>query len=92
MEAHRLVWDARNVDHIAEHQATSSEVKEVIFEDAPHYRRGPDEALYHVYGQTEARRYLFVVLRILLQRWGRVVTARAMTAKEKRLYQRVQKR
>ena len=92
MEVQQLVWDARNVDHIAEHQVVSSEVQEVIFEDAPHYRHGPAEAIYHVYGQSDAGRYLFVVLRMLGRNRGRVVTARGMTGKEKRLYHRVQKR
>ena len=89
MEVYQLVWDARNVDHIAEHQVNPSESEEVIYEDAPHYRRGPGDAIYHVYGQTEAGRYLFVVLRILSQNRGRVVTARDMTGTEKRLYKRV---
>ncbi|MBI1741878.1 BrnT family toxin [Candidatus Acetothermia bacterium] len=91
MEVHELTWDARNIEHIAEHQVVPSEVEELIFEDAPHYRRGSGEATYHVYGQSGAGRYLFVVLRYLGRNRGKVVTARNTTVKEKRLYLRIQR-
>ena len=84
-----LEWDERNEAHIAEHEVTPLEVEEVIFEDAPHYRRGPGKGIYHVYGQTGAGRYLFVVLKLLGGGRGRVITAREMTRKERRLYRRI---
>ena len=91
MEIYDLEWDERNEAHIAEHHVTPAEVEELIFEDAPHYRRGPGKGVYHVYGQTGVGRYLFVVLRYLGRNRGRVITIRDMTRKERRLYQRERK-
>ncbi|MCS6936936.1 MAG: BrnT family toxin [Candidatus Bipolaricaulota bacterium] len=91
MKIHELEWDDINSAHIAEHQVKPREVEELIFEDAPHYRRGRSRTLYQVYGQTAAGRYLFVVLRYLGQHRGRVITARPMTRSERRLYRQVQR-
>jgi len=86
-----LEWDERNEAHIAEHGVTSPEVEELLFEDEPHYRRA-GRGVYHVYGQTGAGRYLFLVLRMLGRGRGRVITARDMTRKERRLYRRMIRR
>ncbi|MEM2002099.1 MAG: BrnT family toxin [Candidatus Methanomethylicaceae archaeon] len=91
MEIHELEWDEINIAHTAEHQVEPSEVEELIFQDAPHYRRGRSKRLYQVYGQTAAGRYLFVILRYLGRHRGRVVTARPMTRAERRLYQQAYK-
>ena len=91
MEINELEWDDTNIGHIAEHHVQPSEVEELIFHDAPHYRRGRGRGLYQVYGQTTAGRYLFVVLRYKGRHRGRVITARPMTRAERRLYQHVRK-
>lgn len=91
MEIHELVWTDENKEHIAEHHVTAEEVEELIFQDAPSYRRGPAEGVYYVYGQSAAGRYLFVVLRYLGRNRGRVITAREMTKAERRLYRRQRK-
>lgn len=87
-----MVWDTRNEAHIAEHQVIPAEVEELIFADAPHYRRGPGKDIYHVYGFTGSGRYLFLVLRYLGKSRGRVITARDMAHKERRLYLHMQRR
>jgi uncharacterized DUF497 family protein len=91
LEIHELEWDNINIAHIAEHQVDPSEVEELVFQDAPHYRRGRSKGLYQVYGQTAAGRYLFVILRYFGHHRGRVITARPMTRTERRLYWQVQK-
>ncbi|MCE5237673.1 hypothetical protein LLH23_04190 [bacterium] len=63
-----------------------TEVDEVLG-NRPYVRRGRD-ALYYVLGQTEAGRYLLIVLRDLGAGRARVVTAREMTPPERRAYQR----
>jgi len=92
LEIWDLEWDERNEAHIAEHDVTPLEVDELVFEDAPHYRRGSGKNIYEVYGQTGAGRYLFVVLRSLGAHQARPITAREMTRSERRLYLRESKR
>ena len=91
MRLRELEWDERNEAHIAEHGVTPPEVEELLFEDMPHYRRGPGKGVYHVYGQTGAGRYLFVVLRMLGRGRARVITAREMTRRERKLYRRMRR-
>jgi uncharacterized protein len=84
-----FVWDDENVAHIARHGVGPGEVKEVFVGD-PLVLRGADER-YLAYGQTENDRWLFAVY---VRRSGgriRVLTARDMTEREKRLYHRKRK-
>ncbi len=86
MHIESLVWTRENREHIAEHHVTPTEVEELFFEDKPYFRRGPGENLYHVYGQSVAGRYIFVVMIYLGRGKGYIVTARDMDKKERRLY------
>ena len=92
MRIEELVWTDENKAHIAEHQVAPAEVEELLFEDGPYFRRGPSEDLYHIYGQSGAGRYLFVVVIYLGKGRGYVVTARDMDGKEERLYRKRGKR
>lgn len=92
MRIEELVWTEENKAHIAEHQVTPVEVEELFFEDAPYFRRGPGENVYHVYGQSGAGRYLFVVVIYLGKGQGYVITARDMDKEEERLYRKRGKR
>lgn len=90
MEIKRLVWEWRTEEKILKkHHLSRQEVQEV-FERYYHIRRFG--RLYYVYGQSATGRYLFVIF----LPWGRgrvqVVTARDMTWKERRLYQRARRR
>ncbi|MCH8295261.1 BrnT family toxin [Candidatus Poribacteria bacterium] len=58
---------------------------EPVFLSDPYFRRGRDGTRY-VYGQTEAGRYLFVVYLDLGGGIVRVISARDMKPRERRLY------
>ena len=89
-----LSWTPDRVTHIARHGLTPDEVEQAVFED-PHrrLRRGPrsracrTRSLYYLYGRTAAGRYLFVVLLDRGQGRAVPVTARDMTARERRWYE-----
>ena len=80
-------------DHILEkigsnHSVRFEEVEGVCLSERRHVRRGR-EGLYKVFGQTNAGRYVLV---ILVYKGGgdwKVATARPMTDTEKRLYKKV---
>ena len=82
-----LIWNEHNVEHIAAHQVTPDEVEDAIW-DSPLFERRRGEQRYHVYGQTSAGRYLFIVLDLESDALFYVVTARDMTGREKAYYQR----
>jgi len=78
-------------DHILEkievkHGVSWHEVEEACFSPRRHVRRGRD-GLYKVFSQTEAGRYLLVVLAHLYESTWKLVTARDLTSTERRLYQ-----
>lgn len=77
-------WDRDNVEHLAKHQVEPDEVEEV-FALSPHIRR-TREMRYLAYGTTANGRYLTVVFRHKGRGIVRVITARNMTQREKKLY------
>lgn len=88
MRIKRLVWSEERVEHIARHGATPDEVEQACF-GIPWVRRGKSEGenpVYYVLGQTHAGRYLFCVVIGFPDSNGYPVTARDMTATEKRRY------
>ncbi len=88
MRIKRLVWPEERVDHIARHGVTPGEVEQACFGDA-WVRRGKSEGenpVYYVLGQTGAGRYLFCAVIGFPDGNGYPVTAREMTAREKRRY------
>ena len=87
MEIKSFRWDITTVEHIANHSVSPDEVEEVAFEDDPHVRKGRQNRRY-LYGQTIGGRYLFVVYVLLSKNEAKVITAREMDEKEKRLYLR----
>lgn len=79
-------------DHILDkiesrHGVLFHEVEEACYSDRRHVRRGR-EGLYKVFSQARAGRYVLVVLAELGGGVWRVVTAREMTDRERRLYRR----
>jgi len=68
------------------HQVLSKEVEEFVFEDEPLVIKGSQGTCY-VFGQTNADRYLFVVVVLLSNQRARVITARDMIKRERRYYQ-----
>jgi len=88
MRIQRLLWPEERIDHIARHGVTPEEVEEVCF-GKPFVRRSRSEGenpVYYVLGQTTAGRYLFCVVIAFPDGNGFPVTARPMTAQEKRRY------
>jgi len=79
-------WDDNNVLHIERHQFTPEEVEEV-FDGSYKIRRGR-ERTHIALGETLDGRLAFVVFRRLAAGRIRVVTARDMTARERRLFRR----
>jgi len=77
-------------DHILEkietkHGIILEEVEEACLSDKRHVRRGK-EGLYKVFSQTDAGRYVLVVLVDLGRGNWKIVTARGMSDSERRLY------
>lgn len=77
-------------DHILEkiqvkHGVSFDEAEEVCLSASAHVRRDRS-GLYKFFGQTEAGRYLLVMLAEGDGRTWRLVTARDMTNKERRLF------
>lgn len=89
MEITTLVWDERNIDHIARHQVEPEEVEEVCFSKPLILRaRGKRQKLYYVLGQTGSGRYLFIMLRYFGKGQARVITARDMDDSERQRFSR----
>jgi uncharacterized DUF497 family protein len=88
MKIVEFVWPQDRIDHIAEHGVTPEEVEEVCF-GQPLVLRGKsrgENPVYYVLGQTARGRYLFCVVIRFPDGVGYAVTARPMTAKEKRRF------
>lgn len=84
-----FAWDNENVAHITRHGVLSREVEEVLVGECL-VLRGPD-GRYLAYGRTAGGRFLFVVYVPRSAGYVRVLTARDMTDREKRLYRRRRK-
>jgi len=85
-----FIWPEERVEHIARHGVTPEEVEEVCFGKSM-VRRVKSEGenpVYYINGQTESGRYLFCVVIRFPDGNGYPVTAREMTAKEKRRYRK----
>lgn len=79
-------WDDWNIEHIAKHSVTPQEVEETCY-NQPIARRTKD-GLFIVYGQSDAGRYLFIVVRYKPKGIVYVITARPMEKNEQRYYQK----
>lgn len=91
--AGRFIWDKGNVDkNWIKHQVTNSECEEVffdkkkvIFRDILHSRN--EERRHKILGKTKRGRLLFVVFTIREDKI-RVISARDINRKERRLYEK----
>ncbi len=88
MKIRGFVWPEDRVDHVARHGVSPAEVEETCFGRALVQRSKTlgENPVYYVLGQTVAGRYLFCVIIRFPDGNGYPVTARTMTAKEKRRY------
>ena len=90
MLIYQFIWSDDCVDHIAGHGVTAKEVEQVCFGDALVLRTKPQgrSPVYYCLGRTQTGRYLFCVVIAFPDGNGYPVTARPMTAKEKRRFLR----
>lgn len=94
MTISEFIWPAERIEHIAQHGVTPEEVEEVCFGRSLVQRAKSEgeNPVYYVLGQTGAGRYLFCVVIAFPDGKGYPVTAREMTANEKRRYRRWRRR
>ena len=90
MRIDRLEWDEDNLEHIARHDVEDYEVEEVIWGDSV-FRRVRRTERYQAFGQTEAGRYLMVVIDRLYADTFYVVTVRDLSRAERRRFLRRKK-
>jgi hypothetical protein len=91
---YELVWPEDRIAHIAEHNVRPEEVEEACF-DRPLIQRAKSfgkNPVHYVLGRTPAGRYLFCVVIEFPDGRGYPVTARPMTLKEKRRFNRWRRR
>lgn len=86
MDAASFAWDAASIEHVGQHHFKPEEVEEVF--ENPHKVRRGRQGRYLALGQTLDGRLACVVFERHPGRRIRVVTARDMNAKERRLYRR----
>ena len=88
MRIHEFVWPRDRIEHIARHGVTPQEVEKMCA-GRPLVQHGKSRGkspVHYVLGRTEAGRYLLAVIIRLPDGKGYPVTARPMTAREKRRY------
>ena len=91
MKIENISWDQETVDHISNHLVSPEEVEEVLFNDVDTpLMMGGKEGKYLAYGKTHGGRLLFIVWALKYKK-TKIITARNMTEKEKRLYRRRKK-
>lgn len=80
-----LLWDPRNIAHIAAHGVEQDEIEDIAYRQ--HYaRKHRGENRYILLGQTSEGRYLLIVVDRLETNLYYVVTARDMEQDERRQY------
>lgn len=87
MEIIWFEWDNNNIEHIARHHISTDEVEDVAFDDEPWIRKGRQGTRYML-GYTVAGRYLFIVYVLKGKGIARVITARDMDEKTRKLYKK----
>jgi uncharacterized DUF497 family protein len=94
VKINEFIWPGDRIEHIAGHAVTPEEVEEACFGKAfvQRARSEGDNPVYYVLGQTKTGRYLFCVVIRFPGGVGYPVTARTMTNKERRRYQKWQRK
>ena len=94
MKVRELLWPEDRIEHTARHDVTPEEFEEVCFSQSLILRAKSegDNPVYYILGQTFSGRYLFCVVIQFPDCKGYPVTARSMTAKEKRRFIQWKKR
>lgn len=87
MKIRHINWENDSIWHIAKHAVEPQEVEEVCFESSPFVLKTKFNR-YIALGQTASGRYLTIIFEYLGQGKAKIITARAMSEPEKRLYKR----
>jgi len=82
-----IAWDEDTIAHIAKHGVEPKEVEEVCFKMNPFIFKSRENR-YYALGQTESGRYLTIIFEYLVQNKAKIITARAMSESERRLFKR----
>jgi uncharacterized DUF497 family protein len=84
-----LLWPEDRIAHIARHDVSPDEFEEACFHRSLILRAKSqgENPVYHVLGETFAGRHLLCIVISFPDGKGYPVTARTMTAREKRRYQ-----
>lgn len=85
-----LWWTDSSEEHIARHGVTIGEVTDVVEDPVTRWFRITNQPLYHLYGRSQAGRFLLVVLVPSTEQpdaWY-VATARNMTDRERTRHRR----
>lgn len=80
-----VLWTQDSETHIARHNVTPLEVEQALY-TRPRLRVPGREGVFEVLGTTDAGRHLFVVVAQSADGRDFVITARNMTAAEKRTF------
>ena len=87
MRINEIAWDQENVAHIARHGVEQAEVDDICFTMNPFVLKAKNNR-YFALGQTHSGRYLTIVFEYLGRNKAKIITARAMSETERKLYQR----
>ena len=79
-------WDKNNIEHISRHSVVPDEAEEVFGGRFLSYKTR--EGKYILLGRSDSGRLLTIVFKHYGGKRARVITARDMSDKEKRLYKR----
>ncbi|MFC1496663.1 BrnT family toxin [Candidatus Margulisiibacteriota bacterium] len=86
MRFESFIWNKQNVEHIARHNVSIDEAEEVFIENPIIFRSRNNS--YAAFGKNESGRYLPVIFTYKEKGVVRIITARDMSEKEKKLYKR----
>jgi uncharacterized DUF497 family protein len=94
MQFDEFIWPDERIEHIAAHGVVPDEVEEICFAKPMILRTKSlgKNPVYYVYGQTRAGRYLLCIVIQFPEGKCYPVTARDMTTRERRRYQKWKKR
>ena len=87
MRIESISWDDGTIAHIARHSVEPAEVEEALFERAPHVFKTKNNR-HIALGQAGNGRYLTVILEYIGEHRAKVITGRAMSEAERKLYRR----
>ena len=89
-----ILWPSDRIEHIAKHQVTPDEYEQICFGKSLILRKKSDgkNPVFLLLGQTTAGRYLACIIIQFPYGKGYPVTARDMSAKEKRRYNKWRKK